>query len=267
MVKQSRTNVVIIVPTPWEALPLHDEIMMGLSPDPVFHNCPYPTYTQDFHTGRIVLIESYIAPHNAAGAAGWAIATHNPTYFLMAGSAGATHAELLPGDIVIGSEYTQIFPPSVVANRNKLHLPASSCRYLSSGKAIHTGAVEVDDFLLREAVLACDEVIPTLTPWPEMARGPRYITGKIGSMDDWSTNLADFERLKMAGVDVEDMESAFVAMVAASHKIPFLAIRGVSNNGPLGLQPKSFEEIKATSQLATSNAGHVLSHLIPRLMK
>jgi nucleoside phosphorylase len=261
----SLSNIVVIVPTLWEAEAMLDGSLLGLTPDETFHRKPYPVFSQDLGRTRVSLIVSYIAPHNAAGAVGWAVASYEPEAILMAGSAGALTPDLYPGDIVIGSSCRTLFSNSTLANRSRLGLPIESCRYLFRGEPTQCHELWADPTLLHRTSMACAEAVPKLSAWPDSTLPPNFLTGCIGSMDDWSTNIEELERFLSDGVVAQDMESAPAAMVAASHGVPFISIRAISNNGLRGLQPRSLDEVKASSARASANVGEVLGLLLERI--
>jgi nucleoside phosphorylase len=255
-------NFVVVVPTPWEATAILDEVLNGLEPDAAFHERPYPVFSQTIRNSHVIMIVSYIAPHNAAGAVGWAIGTFEPKAIFIAGSAGALTPDLYPGDVVIGSSVRTLFSKTTLANRMRLGLPVGGYRYLFRGKPQQGNELDADPVLLHRTAIAAEYSLPRLSKWPDTTRSPQFVTGCIGSMDDWTTDPEELERFHSEGVFAQDMESAPAAMVAASHGVPFIAIRGISNNGLRNLQPTSLDEVKASSTRASVNAGEVLGTVL-----
>jgi nucleoside phosphorylase len=74
---------------------------------------------------------------------------------------------------------------------------------------------------------------PPASGWPEQVphRAPRVATGTVASADRWNR-----ARERISGLvtshdsSCEDMEAAAIALVCASHDIPFLSIKDISNN-------------------------------------
>jgi len=260
--KASDKNIVVIVPTPWEAEAIVKKSLPGLMLDGTFHLRPYPVFSQ-FHPAsntRVSLVVSCFAPHNAAGAVGWANAIYEPKAIFLVGSAGALTPELLPGDIVISSSFRALFGNSTIANRARIGLPApAGYRYLFKGRLMQGEKLDADPVLLNRTVYACESTLQRLNAWPDSTRLPHYLTGCIGSRDDWTTDPEEFARFRAEGAVAEDMETAQAAMVAVTDGRAVVAIRCISNNGTLGLQPKSLDEVKASSVMAASNAGDVLA--------
>lgn len=182
--------------------------------------------------GRVALVISDCGPVNAAAAAERLIGSWAPEVLINSGSAGAHNPELLPGDVVIGSHYLVLDQPLTPT-------PFAHLRWRTADSRVQHERLEADaalvDLALQAAqtICAAEQAWGEATVWPTgMAlRPPRAIVGGVGSMDDWTTDHARLRLLReRAGVESEDMESAYIAQVCAMHGVPFLAVRVISNN-------------------------------------
>jgi adenosylhomocysteine nucleosidase len=106
---------------------------------------------------------------------------------------------------------------------------------------------------LQPALHACDEAPVCASP-PRVLVGGNGVTG-VGFIDDPA--VASELRRRLDAV-VTDMETAEVAQVAASHHVPFLAVRAVSDVVSTG---RSDELIDKYDELAADNAAATASAL------
>ena len=163
-----------------------------------------------------------------------------PAIVLNGGSAGAHDRDLLPGDVVVGSRYAILFPPS---GQERLGDGAErtfrkGIRFRKGGARVHLDECRANPDLLRLATATARRVVPALGSWEApgwpAAVEPRTGTvteGLIGSTDVWTSDPDEVAALHaLYGAKCEDMESAYVAQVCALHGVPFLAVRVISNN-------------------------------------
>jgi nucleoside phosphorylase len=258
----------IVVPTSIELAPY-----LRLWPHlRIFRAAPWEIYQAEVGQLKVKVIVSYIGPANAAAATERLITlTDRPQTILHGGAAGAINSLLMPGDIVLGSEVKPLCSREILEVRRSLLLSASPIRYLKDHEPVHVESLPADEILLKRAcriaLQLCDASAPWSGPgWPEdiEKRKARATLGALGSQDGWTKSKAELSFLATTfGVETEDMESAYVAQIAAMHDIPFLAIRVVSNNEHIATLTTS--EIMPAVGLAADSAARVICTLVEDL--
>ena len=199
---------------------------------------PWEVYDARAATRRVVLILSGPGPVNAGAATERVIARYDPAAVLHGGSAGAHHPDLLPGDLVIGARYVIHTTRSVRQARVARGLHPSLIRFRHEGAHVSFDHVEGDPDLLRRAERLALEHVAQLEPWSAPGWPPavpprhsRAVTGVIASADAWTVDADELRALhEDFGAECEDMESAYVAQVCALHRLPFVAVRAISDN-------------------------------------
>ncbi|EOD12121.1 hypothetical protein EMIHUDRAFT_213894 [Emiliania huxleyi CCMP1516] len=167
-----------------------------------------------------------------------------PLAVLSVGCSGAHRADLLPGDVVLGSAVVPL-----------------ACRMVrASGESEHVGhrpgvaepplpELPASPLLLRTARAAAAEVAPSLPAWPDGGgREPRPVAvhvGKVGSTDTWTQHVPEIERLHATlGTVCEEMEAYAVARVGQTFGAPLLpAPEPQHAETGAGEQPSSVEEM------------------------
>ena len=190
----------------------------------------------------VAIVVSDCGPVNAAAALERLIVRFAPALVLSGGSAGAHDPELLPGDVVVGSRYRILFPPSHQEERRRLGRHPKGFRFRRDGERRHAELLEAPPDLLARAVATGEEELGLLGPWTGPGwpagiehRPGRLRAGLIGSADTWTTREEELRELRASyGSLCEDMESAYLAQLSALHGIPFLSVRTMSNNELLG---------------------------------
>lgn len=240
----SERPVGIVVPMEEEFLPYR-----SLLPDlaKVAGCGPWELFEGHAGSQPVVIIVSDCGPVNAAAALERLIVRFAPALVLSGGSAGAHDPELLPGDVVVGSRYRILFPPSHQEERRRQGRHQKGFRFRRDGERRHAELLDAPPDLLARAVATGEEELELLGPWTGPGwpsgvdgRPGRLRTGLIGSAETWTTREEELRALRAAyGSLCEDMESAYLAQLSALHGIPFLSVRTVSNNellGPLALR-------------------------------
>jgi adenosylhomocysteine nucleosidase len=164
------------------------------------------------------------------------VAAYQPRAVLNYGCAGAHRAELLPGDVVVG---TRVVAYDSVRETAEGEPQYGGMHYLVRGQQCRTDALPADANLLAVAQQVADALTERHEPWPLTLgwpagtphRTPRAVFGTIASADRWNRSPASIAAI----VDrhdswCEDMEAAAIGLVCASHDVPFLSIKDVSNN-------------------------------------
>ena len=172
----------------------------------------------------------------AAAATESVILHHAPAAVLNFGCTGAHRRELLPGDLVVGAR--------VVAYDSGTQEPDGSetfygMRYLRQGVQEKALFLPADPGLLARAMRVAASLEGQHEPWPidvewpaEIPhRGPILVAGTVASADRWNRMPARIEALvRLHGSHCEDMEAGAIALVCASHDVPFLTVKDISNN-------------------------------------
>jgi len=230
---------------------------------------PWELYSAAINGVALRIIISYIGPANAA-AATERLCDFTPQVVLHGGSAGAINKELMPGDVVIGKICKPLCSREILEVRKTLLLSNKAIRYTQEGEGVHVEHLETNKELLQLAADAAS-VVNAFSAWDKggwpssiSSRTANVIQGTLGSQDGWTKDKdgLDFLRAEF-GVDSEDMESAFVAQIAAKHKLPFLAVRAISNNEYVATLQK--HEIFPAVRDAAERATAVLYGVIEKL--
>jgi adenosylhomocysteine nucleosidase len=217
--------------------------------------------------GQITIIVSYIGPANAAAATERLIADFNPDVILHGGCAGAINPELMPGDIVVGKSCKFLCSRHILEVRKSLLKTAKPVRYTQDGEEVHLDQLKTDALLFGLAMNAAEKSAQgdqfwTAGGWPSHIeqRRANVIGGTLGSQDGWTKGKEELDFLRTEfGADSEDMESAYVAQIAAKHSVPFVAVRAISNNEHIQTLQKS--EILPAVKAASVRAGKALYEL------
>lgn len=261
-------HVGIVVPTSYELAP-YLKRWPGLS---IVRSAPWEIYQIDIGPLTVTVIVSYIGPANAAAATERLITLEDrPQAILHGGAAGAINSLLMPGDIVLGSSIKTLCSREVFEVRKSLLLSASAIRYLKASEPVHVDSLPADEILLNRACRLALQLCETMEPWsgpgwPDTIdkRRAQATLGTLGSQDGWTKSKTELSFLATTfGADTEDMESAYVAQIAAKHDIPFLATRVVSNNEHIATLSKS--EILPAISMAAERAAMVNCALVQDL--
>ena len=172
----------------------------------------------------------------AAAVAESVIGQYRPAAVLNFGCSGAHRHELLPGDMVIGVR--------VVAYDNVREQPDGAqtyvgMRYLRRGETHRATALAASERLLESAARAMSALDGQHEPWPPTLawpvtvphRAPHVILGNVGSADRWNRTVESIGALvALHETHCEDMEAGAIALTCASHDVPFLSVKDISNN-------------------------------------
>ena len=195
------------------------------------------TYTQGRLKGlEVVVCRSGVGKVNAAATAQILISEFHARLLIFTGVAGALHADLEIGDIVISSESLQHdmdasplgFAPGIIPFQAESIFPA-------------------DTGLIAQAEAAC------------RSEQIRFRTGRILSGDRFVADRSEVERLREVfnGLCTE-MEGAAVAQVCRMNKLPHVIIRSMSDKAN-GEAPDSFE---AFTQVASTRSVAIVAAML-----
>lgn len=232
---------------------------------------PWEAYEVCVRERRVVLILSDCGPVNAGAATERAIMQLEPKVILVSGSAGAHATELLPGDVVVGTQTCALHPPELQRCRVARGLHPKQLRFRQNGRREHVERCEADPDLVAHALRIAGEELPRLGPWAGPGWPPatplregRAVPGRIGSTDQWHADAGEIRGLRSYyATACEDMESAFVAQVCMMHGVRFLAVRGIADNESACRLPQT--EVDSAIGLAGARAAAVLSRLVEEI--
>ena len=190
---------------------------------------------------EVCLVISDIGHANAAAATTAACILLEPCAVISCGCAGAHTVNLLPGDVVIATETK----------------PMAQCKMLKDGTIRPGGFRSTIQANKVESMHSDPDLIEicrgivgrglSLPAWEgvsgtgkrkreggeegEGGKFPHVEFGCVGSSDTWTCGEQQLKRLfQIFGSQCEEMEAAAVAQVCARFKIPFLAVKDISNN-------------------------------------
>lgn len=183
----------------------------------------------------LVLTTSGMGMVAAGGATEAVIARYGPLAVLNYGCTGAHRADILTGDLVIGTacvayDHGRLRPGCLFEHR-----PA---RLFADGMHRDVAAFPVSGALLAVAEsVAADgrwqrEAWPA-AHWPRGVphREPRLWFGPIGSADRFTQDTDALRALHARHATLcEDMEAAAIAQLCLLHDVPFLTVKDISNN-------------------------------------
>lgn len=184
----------------------------------------------------VVLVRCGIGMLSAAAATEALITHYSPSAILNYGCSGAHRPEVLPGDLVLGERvvaYDSVRMDPDGAERY------AGMRYLKAGEQLKALYLEAAPHLLAAARRAAAAMEGAHEPWPPASgwppaiahRAPRLFAGTVASADRWNRAGDRIQALAAQhGSLCEDMEAAAIALTCASHHVPFLTIKDISNN-------------------------------------
>ncbi|MCO6436586.1 MAG: 5'-methylthioadenosine/adenosylhomocysteine nucleosidase [Phycisphaerae bacterium] len=190
----------------------------------------YPRVHQGF---PLVIVKSGLGKVNAAIAAQTAIDRFAVKAVIQVGLAGAVDTRLKQGDIVLGERYLE----------HDVDLTQVGLR---PGTSVFDAAIQADRIIIPEAMqlteFPCDPMLMQLAEdacrtfdlgavsLPVLGRRPAIHKGTIVSGDQFVSDSKKSAWLRSTfGATATDMESAATAHVCHVNRVPFLAIRAISD--------------------------------------
>ncbi len=172
----------------------------------------------------------------AAGAATEAVITrYAPRAVMNYGCTGAHRADILPGDVVVGTA-------CIAYDRGNLR-PGGDFEPQPSHLYKDGGDIRLDAFPVGDALLAVAESVAGAGRWGRAAwprahwpqgvphRAPRVWFGPIASADRFTQDADALRALHARHATLcEDMEAAAIAHLCLLHDLPFLTVKDISNN-------------------------------------
>jgi len=183
----------------------------------------------------LILTTSGMGMVAAGGATEAVISRYGPRTVLNYGCAGAHRADILTGDVVIGTacvayDHGRLRPGGLFEHR-----PA---RLFADGRHRDVDAFPVSGALLAvaESVAAADRWKREAWPaahWPSGVphREPRVWFGPVASADRFTQDADALRALHAHHATLcEDMEAAAIAQLCLLHAVRFLTVKDISNN-------------------------------------
>jgi adenosylhomocysteine nucleosidase len=215
----------------------------------------------------VVLARCGIGMISAAAVAEAVIIQYAPAAIINYGCTGAHREDVLPGDLVLGERTVAYDSVRVAPDGTEEYKPMY---YLRDGQQERIAYLPAAPELLAAARRAAARLEGRHEPWPAASgwpagvphRPPRLFTGVVASADRW--NRAHARIRAIAGLHeslCEDMEAAAIALTCASHDLPFLTIKDISNNELLRTTDTATFTTETTGELGRRAAALTLATL------
>jgi adenosylhomocysteine nucleosidase len=190
---------------------------------------PWSLWCGELDGRPAALLLTGIGMVNAGAALARSLCEIQPSSVINFGCAGAHRADMMPGDVVIGVRY--------VHHRAVTILSTGEERFSGSPIDPDDPSCFVRGFDAAPALLCAATKAAEgweLEPWQTASSGsrpPAVLTGPLTSADVWTQATDHIQNIHSEhGTFCEDMEAAALAQIAAMHRIPFIAIKDISNN-------------------------------------
>jgi adenosylhomocysteine nucleosidase len=184
----------------------------------------------------VILARCGMGMLSAAAVAESVIGHYGPAAVLNFGCVGAHRRDLLPGDMIVGERVVAY--DSIRESADGVETFAGMF-YLHRGERRKADYLEADPDLLARALRVAASLEGGHEPWPRTVgwpteiphRAPIVVAGTVASADRWNRSPARLALLaERHGSHCEDMEAGAIALTCASHDVPFLTVKDVSNN-------------------------------------
>lgn len=181
-------------------------------------------WTGRIGTKSVVIARTEQGPINAAASTAFAIDRFHPAAIINEGTAGAHNPDFGLFDIVLGEKTTDFSGYQSVHRDAGAGIDVTQARPMPHQLRLGGGEVKSFASFPGDAALLAN------------ARTTAYDKGKlrvgnIGSAYAWDRQIDFIHWVRQTfGTDSEDMESAYAAGVAEGARIPYLAIRIISNS-------------------------------------
>lgn len=214
---------------------------------------------------EVLAVRSGIGMLNAAAATERVISAFDPEIIINYGCAGAHRRDIMPGDVVIGSQTVNTGALNILRDGSEAH---NGRGYEVSGERIFPAVIDADPRLLATAEQIASAMI--IDPWPPGLAWPSIIPyrtqqfhcGPVASCEIWTQNLDRLDVLHQRhGTLSEDNESGAFAHVAYIHGIPFIAFKDIANN-----EYHAASDLAEFSDFPTAEVGSRAANLVAALI-
>ncbi|BCG59077.1 5'-methylthioadenosine/S-adenosylhomocysteine nucleosidase [Paenibacillus sp. URB8-2] len=173
----------------------------------------YNFYSGTIEGVPIVVSKTNIGMVNAASSTTLLIEKYHPKAIINQGTAGGHDPALHQFDIVVGAK---------AINYSWIESP-----HRDAGAGIDTGSWKV----MPKPIEPDPELYKTAMSVADRYQHGKVVSGVIGTSDAWNKEIDRINQLhNTLGTSAEEMETASVAEVAKTFKVPFLGIRVLSNS-------------------------------------
>lgn len=226
-----------------------------------------------FHDLPVVVCEGGEGRDASSASAQALCCIYHPRTLIFSGIAGSISPRLQVGDVVLGKKLLLLETSlKIIAECDPWQREFASAPPLldlAEHSAQQEGFVRVPSLAEENAHPALRDqpgahhipLVPrgepsTLTRNSPAADRPRYMVGTITTSDNFNTNpdILAHTRQVLHG-DCEEMEGAAAAQISAKNRVPFLAIRAISN--PCGQTAEQLEGQAAVMRQSADVAGRV----------
>ena len=228
-------------------------------------------YVSVENNSKIILVHSHTGPVNSSAATESLIINFLPDFIINTGSAGSHDIGILPGDVVIGDRYTINYNVEEVERGKIKEKKGSLIRFKKNRKIRSFDYLGPDRYLLRLAQKLSSKVSLERIPIHDyfdshnVPRDPRILTAGIGSEEHWTVDVKLIEKKKsFFGHKIEDKESAYIAQICHFHNVPFISIRGISDN-ELVKRTVGYEAVYKLIELCSMNAAKLVDKIIEEI--
>lgn len=214
---------------------------------------------------QVLAVRSGIGMLNAAASTERVVAEYAPVIILNYGCAGAHRRDIMPGDVIIGSQTVNHGALNILRDGSEVHNDRGT---IVSGERIFPAVIDADPTLLEKAQTVAANLI--IEPWPQGVvwpssvpyRKPQVHVGPLASSEIWTQSLDRLDVLhERHGSLSEDNESGAFAHVAYIHDIPFLSIKDIANN-----EYHAASDLAEYSDFPTAEVGKRAASLIAALI-
>lgn len=244
------------------ALPRESEVFAKLRGYPTIRECGLEWGQRDLPHGYLAYATAGMGTTNTAAATQFLIDRVRPDAVMFCGIAGSLNPLLGVGDVVVGFRLHRLDADMGIIAESQPHLES----FASSRWLVHHAEQELEERHFERVASVAEQGLGEDEPFgTDEAHAPRYVVGTIATSDLFSTEPDVLAQVRAAhAADCEEMEGAAAAQVAARAKLPFLAIRSISNvcGEAYGDLDSREEDLTRTARLAA----HVTLGVIERIM-
>lgn len=187
---------------------------------------------------------------NSAVATQALISGWSPDAIALVGCAGSISPEILPGDVAVGRDIAYYTSYQTLSD-GSINLDLPGIRYRTDyslnsdrsdflrGPRFKARFIHSSEGLMKLARESAEETRVSFRKWPDRQgwpkatgrRAPRHVEAIIGTADQINSDPAAIALIQdRYGIEVEECEGAAVGQVALSHRLPFIVMRGISDN-------------------------------------
>ncbi len=176
----------------------------------------------------MIISKTRMGMSNSAAATAIAIERYAPVAIINQGTSGGHDPQLKVYDIVLGAQTTNISAFKTPAKAKGEG--SDTLQWTEAFDVLPDDETDPEPIGIRKFAADRQLMAAAHKAQARYQKG-RVVEGTIGSADVWNNELDRIAFLHQRyNTAVEEMEAASVAQIASQYKVPFLAIRVVSNN-------------------------------------